>query len=47
VAPGIEPAWVELAGRHGVTPLVGPPTTDRLVEAIEAALEHAAIPTAT
>lgn len=45
IAPGMEPDWVELAGRHGVTPLVGPPTTERLVEAIETALERAAIPT--
>lgn len=38
IAPGMEPDWVELAGRHRVTPLVGPPTTERLVEAIETAL---------
>ena len=38
VAPGIEPSWVEIAGLHGVTPLVGRPTGDRLAEAIEAAV---------
>jgi DNA-binding NtrC family response regulator len=38
VASGMEPAWVETIGRHGVTPLVGAPTAERLVAAIEAAL---------
>lgn len=31
--------WVETEGIHGVTPLVGAPTQQRLVEAIETALE--------
>jgi hypothetical protein len=38
VATSLEPSWVETAGIHGVTPLVGSPTGDRLAEAIEAAL---------
>lgn len=38
VAPGMEPSWMETAGLHGVTPLVGRPTGERLAEAIEAAL---------
>jgi hypothetical protein len=38
VASGMEPAWIETAGAHNVTPLVGNPTGDRLVEAIEEAL---------
>lgn len=38
VASGMEPAWMETAGLHGVTPLVGLPTGERLVAAIEAAL---------
>ena len=38
VAPGIEPAWMELAGSHGVTPLVAAPTGDRLAAAIREAL---------
>lgn len=37
-APGIEPAWVELAGRHRITPVVGDPTGARLAEAIETTL---------
>ena len=37
VASGMEPAWMETAGLHGVTPLVGRPTGERLAEAIEAA----------
>lgn len=37
-ATGMEPDWVELAGEHGVTPLVGPPTGARLAAAIEEAL---------
>ncbi len=39
VASGMAPAWMEPGGVHGVTPLVGHPTGERLVEAIEAALE--------
>ncbi|HSL97340.1 MAG TPA: response regulator [Candidatus Deferrimicrobiaceae bacterium] len=38
-ASGMEPDWVEIAGPHGVTPLVGSPTGDRLAAAIESALE--------
>lgn len=38
LASGIEPDWVETAGWHGVTPLVGQPTGARLAEAIEASL---------
>jgi len=38
VATSFEPAWVETAGAHGVTPLVGAPTGERLAGAIEAAL---------
>src|SRR4249919_3082276 len=37
-ATGMEPSWIELAGLHGVTPLVGAPTGQRLAEAIEEAL---------
>lgn len=44
VANNFEPAWVETAGAHRVTPLVGHPTGDRLVAAIESAiaLSHSA-----
>jgi hypothetical protein len=38
VANSFEPAWVETAGAHRVTPLVGLPTGDRLAAAIEAAI---------
>lgn len=38
VAAGIEPAWMETAGLHGVTPLVGNATGERLAQAIEAAI---------
>jgi hypothetical protein len=37
-ASGIEPDWIDLAGKHRVTPLVGPPTGSRLAEAIEEAV---------
>jgi hypothetical protein len=40
-ASGIEPDWVEIAGPHGITPLVGAPTGDRLAAAIETALAPA------
>jgi DNA-binding NtrC family response regulator len=33
-----EPDWLELAGEHRVTPLVGAPTAARLAEAIETAM---------
>jgi hypothetical protein len=38
VASGMEPEWMETVGVHGVTPLVGRPTGERLAEAIEAAI---------
>jgi hypothetical protein len=38
VASGMEPAWMQTAGLHGVTPLVGSPTGDRLAAAIETAI---------
>ena len=38
VASGMEPEWIETAGAHGVTPLVGNPTGDRLAAAIQEAL---------
>jgi hypothetical protein len=34
----MEPSWMETAGLHGVTPLVGRPSGERLAEAIEEAL---------
>ncbi len=37
-ASGMEPSWIETAGLHGVTPLVGQPTGERLAEAIDQAL---------
>jgi DNA-binding NarL/FixJ family response regulator len=37
-ASGIEPEWIETIGAHGVTPLVGAPTGERLAAAIEAAV---------
>jgi CheY-like chemotaxis protein len=40
-ASGIEPDWVEAAGVHGVTPLVGAPTGARLAAAIEQAVAAA------
>jgi len=39
VATALEPSWIETAGLHRVTPLVGNPTGDRLAEAIERAME--------
>lgn len=38
IASGMEPAWVETAGIHGVTPLVGDPGGGRLAAAVEEAL---------
>lgn len=38
VASGMEPDWIETAGQHDVTPLVGQPTGDRLAHAVEQAL---------
>lgn len=40
-ATGIEPDWIEIAGLHRVTPLVGAPTGARLADAIERALTGA------
>lgn len=40
-APGIELDWVQTQGPYRVTPLVGLPTHDRLVDAIERALAGA------
>lgn len=37
-ATGMEPDWIALAGPHRITPLVGPPTGERLAEAIEQAV---------
>jgi len=37
-ATGIEPNWIETIGAHSITPLVGLPSGERLVEAIEAAI---------
>lgn len=37
-ASGIEPDWLELAGEHRVTPLVGQPTAARLDAAIRQAI---------
>ena len=41
-APGIEPGWIELSGTKQVTPLVGAPVGQRLVTAIQAALDPTA-----
>ena len=38
VATSLEPDWIETAGVHRVTPLVGQPTGERLVAAIESAI---------
>jgi len=38
VASGMEPEWMATTGLHGVTPLVGLPSGERLAEAIEAAI---------
>jgi hypothetical protein len=37
-ATSFEPDWIDLAGRHRITPLVGMPTGDRLADAIEQAI---------
>ncbi|MEX2184570.1 MAG: hypothetical protein WEC14_08990 [Chloroflexota bacterium] len=42
-ASGMEPDWIETVGSHGVTPLVGAPTGDRLAAAIQVALGSAPI----
>jgi hypothetical protein len=41
-APGIEPDWIALAGDLRITPLVGSPSGERLVSAIEEARAAAA-----
>jgi DNA-binding NtrC family response regulator len=41
-ASGIEPDWIELTGPLAITPLVGAPNGDRLVAAIDRAVESAA-----
>ena len=46
-ASGIEPDWIDLAGEHRITPLVGPPTGARLAEAIEEAVSLVADTPAT
>jgi len=38
VSNSFEPEWVQTAGAHRVTPLVGDPTGDRLAAAIEEAI---------
>jgi len=39
-ATGIEPGWMQTSGPQGVTPLVGAPVGQRLVDAVETALGH-------
>jgi hypothetical protein len=41
LATSLEPEWVQTSGVHGVTPLVGQATGDRLAEAIEHAVAGA------
>ncbi len=42
LASGLEPDWIETAGAHRITPLVGQPTGERLAGAIEKAVGRAA-----
>ena len=42
MATGMEPDWIELAGKHRITPLVGQPTGARIAEAIEVAIDAVA-----
>ncbi|MGZ6269784.1 MAG: hypothetical protein ACXWMU_04350 [Candidatus Limnocylindrales bacterium] len=42
-SPGLEPEWAEEDGLRGVTTLLGTPTRDRLLDAIERALGHLAV----
>ncbi len=44
-APGMELDWVETEGLHRVVPLVGTPTSEKLISAIERALVPEAPPT--
>jgi DNA-binding response OmpR family regulator len=48
-APGMELDWVEIEGPHRVVPLVGPPTSPRLIDALEQAfaMERQPIPATT
>ena len=46
-ASGMELGWVETAGRHRITPLVGVPTGARLDAAIQEAIATATAPGAT
>ncbi len=41
VASGMQPDWIQTAGRYRVTPLVGAPTGERLAAAIEQAIADA------
>jgi DNA-binding NtrC family response regulator len=43
-APGMELDWVETSGIHGVVPLVGVPTAERLAAAINEAVAAFATP---
>jgi hypothetical protein len=45
-ASGMEPSWIETAGPHRITPLVGVPTGARLAAAIEQALRPEETPAA-
>lgn len=40
-ATGLQPDWIELAGQHRITPLVGALTGERLAAAIEEAITSA------
>ncbi len=42
-SPGLEPEWAESEGIYGVTTLLGTPTRERLLEAIERAMGGVAI----
>ncbi len=44
IASGIEPDWIETVGKHGITPLVGQPSGERLAAAIETALAGRSTP---
>lgn len=44
-APGMELDWVEIEGPHRVIPLVGTPTSPRLIEALERAFATEREPT--
>jgi DNA-binding NtrC family response regulator len=40
VDQGMPVNWIETEGEHGVTPLIGAPTGERLAQAVEDALAH-------